>query len=129
MKLTAKQISGAIEEMAAIPYFPTAEGAKLAIGSQLAKFVTGPQELRWLVDNAISAMRRWQGVPELRGLYCTRYKPKDGIEAWCSLAGYTPEDSESGYLLDEAEKYRQLNNGERTNEMKPARLLVSKKIQ
>ena len=93
----------ALERLAAIPYFPSSDGAVLEIMHQLknmigAEIVYGstPQErLDWLISAAINAMRAWSGIPELRGLYCSRWKPADRIEAYSSLPGYTAEDSES----------------------------------
>ena len=106
MRPTTDQLAGAVSEFGAIPYFPNDSGAQLAIMRQLEKFVSGAAELRWLVDTAISVMRDWKGVPELRGLYCTRFRPADGREANCSLPGYTPEESEARYALAEARRPR-----------------------
>lgn len=100
MKPTSGQLARAVSEMGAIPYFPTDSGAQLAVMKQLERFVSGEKELRWLVDTAAGVMREWKGVPELRGLYCTRFKPADGVEANCSLPGYTPEDSEARWALE-----------------------------
>lgn len=93
--ITTEVLTKALEELSSIPFFPTAEAAQLVIGKHMLKFVSGPTELRWLVDSAVNAMRKWEGIPELRGLYCTRYKPVDGVEGTCSLAGYSPADNEA----------------------------------
>jgi hypothetical protein len=100
MRPTADQLAGAVSELGAIPYFPTDSGAQLAIMNQLERFVSVAHELRWLVDAAVSAMREWRGVPELRGLYCTRFRPADGKEGNCSLLGYTAEESEMRLSLE-----------------------------
>ena len=95
MKPTKEQLASAVEELAAIPYFPQGAGAKVAIASQIAKFVGQANQLRWLIDSALNAMPEWKGIGELRGLHCTKFKPADGVEGWCTLSGYTPEDSEA----------------------------------
>ncbi len=100
MKPTTEQISGAVSELGAIPYFPTDSGAQLAIMVQLELFVSSAHELRWLITAAVAVMRKWEGVPELRGLYCTRFKPADGKEGTCSLPGYTAEESEMRLTLE-----------------------------
>ena len=102
MKPTPEQLKLAVDELSIIPHFPHAENARVALAIQLSKFVSSAHQLRWLIDVAVNAMTEWRGLPELRGLYCTRFKPADGIEANCSLPGYTPEDSETGYLLEHA---------------------------
>lgn len=93
--VTKKDLSAAVNELSAIPYFPQAHGAKLAIAVQLGRFVGNNRKLRWLIDSAINSMKEWRGVAELRGLYCTHYRPEDGKEATCALPGYTPEDNEA----------------------------------
>ncbi len=100
MRPTAEQLARAVSELGAIPYFPTDSGAQLAVMNQLERFVSGGNELRWLVDAAIAVMREWKGMPELRGLYCTRLKPADGKEENCSLPGFTAEESEMRLELE-----------------------------
>jgi hypothetical protein len=103
VKPTTAQIAAAMAELGAIPFFPSDPAAQLVIARHVAKFVGGVKELRWLVDASVTVMQRWAGIPELRGLYCTRYKPADGIEATCMLPGYTPEELEmaAAYALPE----------------------------
>lgn len=106
MKPTPEQLNGATEELRAIPYFPTADAATIAIAIAIGKFVDDVYRLRWLIDTAVSSMREWKGVAEMRGLYCTRFKPADGVEANCTVAGFTPADSEMGYLQAASEPKR-----------------------
>ena len=104
MKPTAEQLARAVSELGAIPYFPTDSGAQLAVMNQLGRFVSSGNELRWLVDAAIAVMREWKGLPELRGVYCTRFKPADGREEHCSLPGYTPDENEMQHTLEEPKR-------------------------
>lgn len=106
MKPTPEQLNGATEELRAIPYFPTADAATIAIAIAIGKFVDDVSRLRWLIDTAVSSMREWKGVAEMRGLYCTHFRPADGIEANCAVPGFTPADSEMGYLHDVSEPKR-----------------------
>lgn len=104
-----EQIAAAVEELAAIPFFPKESGAQFAIMRAMERFVRGPRELRWLIDTAVGKMREWKGVAELRGLYCTRFSPIDGIEEDCGIPGFTANDSESGYVqVQAAETERRL---------------------
>jgi hypothetical protein len=99
-----EQIESAVSELAAIPFFPAESGARFAIMRSVEQFVSGSRELRWLIDAAVNHMREWKGAAELRGLYCTRFKPLDGIEESCSLRGFTAADSEAAYLLEESDR-------------------------
>jgi hypothetical protein len=90
-------IAKAVGELAAIPYFPADEHARRAIMQQVSKFVDSPDRLRWLVGAALNTMREWKGLAELRGLYCTKFRPADGETADCTLPGYSPDDCEAAY--------------------------------
>jgi hypothetical protein len=100
MRPTTEQLAGAVSELGSIPFFPTDSGAQLAIMVQLELFVSSAHQLRWLITAAVAGMRKWEGVPELRGLYCTRFKPADGKEVSCRLPGYTAEESEMRITLE-----------------------------
>ena len=105
MKPTPEQLTAAVHEMASvIPYFPRDSAGQALVMRELAKFVTNAHELRWLVDTAAASMREWKGLPELRGLYCTRFKPADGREESCNLPGFTPEESVARFLLEQTKR-------------------------
>ena len=80
-----------------IPFFPRTAAGQAAIISALESFVSTVDELNWLTNTAINHMREWSSLAELRGLYCTRYKPRDGRQEYSSLPGFTAADSEAAY--------------------------------
>jgi len=92
------KIIDGVRAMSCIPYFPRDEHAQRSIMEQVARFVDRPERMEWLTAAAISAMREWSGVADLRGLYCTRFKPADGHEADCRLPGFTADDNEAAYI-------------------------------
>jgi len=94
-------------DLMAIPAYPSDQHDLIL--RMLDRFVDTPEHLRWLVDTAVMYLPRWEGVPALRGLYCTRYKPADGIEADCTIPGFTPADNEMAYYENKAnEEQRKL---------------------
>jgi len=98
MKPLPEHFTGAVEELSAIPFFPQETGPRIAVSKSLARFVGSVEALRWLTDTALDRMTKWQGVAELRALYCVKYRPMDGQEGGtCSLPGFTPDDCEAEY--------------------------------
>jgi hypothetical protein len=101
-------VEEAVGRLSAIPFFPAGEFAVLEIMRQLEAMIgdeviggfAPQQRLDWLVTAAVNVMRRWGGISELRGILCSRWKPADGIEAYSSLPGYSPEDSESRAMAE-----------------------------
>lgn len=105
-KPTVKDIGNAVDELGAIPFFPTGVGAKTAVMRSLSSFVRERHHLRWLIDAALNGMREWKGIAELRALYCTRWKPLDGVEGGsCSIQGYTPADCEMAHIEAPKQKF------------------------
>lgn len=96
MPITEEQATAAVTELAALMrYFPGDKAERGVIARVLTRMVADPKHLRWLVDALVNSAREWPGFGEVRGMYCTRYKPLDGIEANCSLPGFRPEDGEA----------------------------------
>jgi hypothetical protein len=75
-----------------VPFFPQTQIAKELIAAAIAQFVSTPEQLDWLTDTVIRSQREWSGIPELRGLFCSRFQPKDGITVEATTPGYTRED-------------------------------------
>ncbi len=89
------QISKAVEFMGSIKFFPKESGAQEGIMRSLSDFVCDQKQLEWLTKTAVNFMPEWGGVTQLRALYCTRWKPLDGLEGgFCTVPGYTPNDNE-----------------------------------
>ena len=81
-----RQITQAVKDLSAIPYFPQEEDAHVAIMGGIAQFAGSVEGVRWMVIQAVSHMDRWMGVPELRGIYCSGgWKPQDGRRGQCSI--------------------------------------------
>lgn len=85
-----------------IPFFPRTKAAQAVIISAIDGFVWTVDELNWLTDTAVNHMRKWESLAELRGLFCTKYKPRDGRREHCALPGFTAADSEAAYLEQQA---------------------------
>jgi hypothetical protein len=77
----------------------------------LERMATTPEQVDWLVRAMIDQVGEWQGPTELRGVFCTKYSPKDGIEVDCARGGrFGPDVLEMRYLA-EHEETKQLGAG------------------
>lgn len=61
-----------------IPYIAETDEAKEIWAAELARFVSTRHQLNWLVRHAVAKLRR-ATLAELRALFCTEFRPKDGI--------------------------------------------------
>ncbi len=101
MVIEKKVFQMAAARLALLPFFPAGEIAMSLVMGELERIVHTPEQLEWLTETTLAKCARWEGPAQLRALYSTRWKPKDGIEGVpCTVAGHTPEKSEAQYLAD-----------------------------
>jgi hypothetical protein len=105
-KFTPQDLRRAIDRLKLCAYFPSDPGAQAAAMEMLASMCPHREALEWLVDVFVNRVGSWKGAKELRGVLCSRYKPADGIEAYSTISGFTPEDSETAYLERHSEFMR-----------------------
>lgn len=99
---------------ALIPFFPRDTNAQDYILAALRKMIATEEQLRWLTETAINSIQKWEGLPQLRGLFCSHFRPADGIEMECSVPGFTPADCERAYFERQAsESARMLSDWHR----------------
>lgn len=104
-----EQIALAVQRLAILKYFPSGDIVQEEIMSLFERMVDKPERLDWLVSVLIDQVGEWPGPKEVRAIYCTRFKPADGVEAWSNLPGFTAMDSESLSY----ERHGQLTEGEK----------------
>ena len=68
-------------------FFPGDPEVRAGLISIFMEMVETEEQIDWLVGRALRIYSRWPGVAEIRALYCSRYKPKDGFEAYSELYG------------------------------------------
>jgi hypothetical protein len=102
MKPTPDQFENAVGRLAALAFFPVSDEARTEIMRLLYRMVSTVEQLNWLCTTMIDRVGTWRGPVELRGVFCTRFKPADGIEANClTTPGFTALDSEAEYIQEQ----------------------------
>jgi hypothetical protein len=112
--LTPEQATVFVEMLAAIPFFPSEAGARLAIGDEMRSMCAGPQEADWLVTRMRRLYSRWPGLIEMRRVYASRYLPWDGARPIGISEHYPdgiPSEREASTPLLGAAPMRQLAGG------------------
>lgn len=105
MKLTLHDAMTAVATLSCISGFPAHDGAQRMVAHSLFRMVSTREQLFWLLDVATKHMRRFS-LPELRGIYCTRYAPADGDHAFAEETdGFTPADLERRVQEADAAEY------------------------
>ena len=104
---TDLQLENAVGYLSAMKFFPAYgdTGARGAIKAVLQAMVAEQKQLEWLVQTMVMKVPQWNGPLDMRGIFCTRFKPADGIEACTSTAGFSAEDMEA----QDSYEYKALN--------------------
>jgi hypothetical protein len=115
-------IIDAVMALSMIPFAPQKPDQHEQLMIALAAFADKPDALKWTVGIAVANWHQWLGIAELRGIYCSRFKPADGIEADAmETPGFTPGDNETAYLMDRAaDTDQQIEQWKREAKLLPA---------
>ena len=85
--MNLKRVLEALAGLAMLKYFPSNNDAVLAALARLVvNMCDNEQQVEWLVDRMTSGLyQEWPGPQEMRAVYCSRYKPKDGLNAYSQV--------------------------------------------
>jgi len=90
--LTAEEISGAVEGLAAMPWFPPDEGARIMVGDALAALCRDGLSCFELVRRMLVLYRQWPGVREMRICYCALIGvPLSGDDLHLEISEFYPD--------------------------------------
>lgn len=89
MKPTQLELAAAqcVAEIASLPFFPADEITRAGLMRSLVEMANHPGELRELSKRVRTHYRKWPSEAEIRGVFCTFARPRDGIEADVSSSG------------------------------------------
>jgi hypothetical protein len=78
--MTNEDATIVVEALSAMKFFPSAEGARIAISNQLLSMCSDVTQGVWLANRALTLYGEWPGLPEIRAVLCSKFRPADGIE-------------------------------------------------
>lgn len=91
----------AVRRLAVLKFFPSDAVVRQEIMALLDRLVSTPEQLEWLVSALINEVGEWPGPKEVRGIFCTRFRPKDGIETDAEHNKFSPITGEMRMLAIE----------------------------
>lgn len=69
----------------AMPFCPADELVKMAILDELPEIVEDDDQLRWLIARVLKLYNQWPGLSEIRAVYCSKFRPRDGVEVYSAV--------------------------------------------
>lgn len=84
-------------QLSILKFFPMDEFQHRAMMEFLRRLCGHSEGLSWLVSQLVDQVGEWPGPAQIRAIYCTRYKPADGIESAvpCTISGFTADDTQA----------------------------------
>jgi hypothetical protein len=117
MITVAQSTAAATVRLATLRFYPREAAVRLEIAELLMRMVGNVDQLEWLIDAMINRVGEWRGTAELRAIFCTRFAPADGIPSVDSISlGFTPSDSEAGYVEAQSKRTAMLMAGYRSEQ-------------
>jgi hypothetical protein len=68
-------------ELTLLKYFPAEPAARLALVKLVVSMASDESQVKWLVQRTISVCNEWPGPLVFRQIFCSRFRPADGISA------------------------------------------------
>jgi len=97
-KITKSDLDAACDRLCILEFWKTDPTFTASVKIFLGKICPGTEALDWLVSALVDHIGKWPGSHEVRGLLCTRFNAADGVDAYCSLPGFSPGDYERKHL-------------------------------
>lgn len=96
--ITKMDLDRATDQMQLLEFWRNDTGFVAAVQTYLALICPHTEALEWLTAALVNHIGKWPGPHEVRGLLCTKYDAADGVDAYCSLPGFSPIDFERKHL-------------------------------
>lgn len=78
---SAENTNAAIDRLAVLKFFPRDLRVRQTLVRVVRDMAVSDAQVEWLVGRMLVLYNEWPGPRELRALYCSKFAPRDGIEA------------------------------------------------
>jgi len=72
--------AGHLSELTQLNFFPADEDGRTAVFLLVNQLVSSVDQVEWLVRRLLALFDKWPGPATVRAVFCTRYRPADGVE-------------------------------------------------
>lgn len=78
---TARELA----KLGVLKFFPADKEARAALVQIVCEMASSDEQIAWLVKRALALYNEWPGPHELRACFCSKFPPRDGINAYSQV--------------------------------------------
>ena len=83
--MNVAEVTATLARLRMLKYFPADKNAHTALVGLVCSMATTEDQVRWLVRRTLALYNEWPGPLELRAVFCSKYPPRDGINAYSQI--------------------------------------------
>lgn len=68
-----------------LKFFPSDADARFGIAEEISEMAANEDQVVWLVKRLPKIYHEWPGMAEVRAVFCSKFRPKDGIETYSTV--------------------------------------------
>jgi len=84
----------AVRQFGVLRYFPSEPDARELVVHLLCAMASTPEQIFWLATQMVNVVGEWQGPKEVRGIFCSHFRPADGVEMDSTHPAFNAEAGE-----------------------------------
>ena len=84
--LDFEKVLDILDGLVPLKFYPSEPAGRLAVAKLVGQMATTHEQVEWLVARTIALFDEWPGPKTLRQIFCSRFKPADGIEVSTSTS-------------------------------------------
>ena len=83
--IDTKQATADMARLSVLKFFPADQTARAEIVLMACEMAQTNEQVAWLAKRCIQLWNEWEGPREMRAVFCSKFRPADGIEAYSQL--------------------------------------------
>jgi hypothetical protein len=125
--IDVKKAMGTVGRLSVLKFFPADEIAKTEIVALVCRMAKTDEQIEWLVSRVQQLWNEWEGPRELRAVFCSKFTPADGIDAYSQLSRFADgiPGEKSGFPAIAAASTRRIAAGEVSEPVSAAQSLCA----
>jgi hypothetical protein len=74
-----------IAQLGMLSFFPTEQNARAGVVALVCEMAETNDQVGWLVRRCLQLWSKWEGPAELRAVFCSKFRPRDGVDCYSQL--------------------------------------------